>query len=346
MIAPPVDAPATAIHHHRIQARPIAVAALLTVVLAAVVVAALGIGDYRLPPDQVVATLLGGGPPGAEFIVIDLRLPRVLVGCAVGAALAVGGAILQSLTRNPLGSPDIIGFTIGSASGGIAVILVFGGGAAQISAGAVGGGLLTALAIYLLAFRDGVHGIRLVLVGIGISTMLEALNAYLLSRAEVNAAQSASAWLIGSLNARGWEDLGPLVAVLALLLPCVALLGRDLRMLELGDATAGGLGVRVERSRLALMAVAVGLTATAVAVAGPVAFIALVAPQLAKRLTRAPGPNLLTAALMGAVLLSISDIAAQRIVAPTQLPVGVMTGVVGGLYLGWLMLTEWRAGRA
>ncbi|GAA4232145.1 iron chelate uptake ABC transporter family permease subunit [Actinomadura meridiana] len=346
MIAPPLDAPPAMPRRVRVRVRPVVVAVVLAALLGTVVVVSLGIGDFRLPPDDVVATLLGHGPPGAEFVVIDLRLPRVLVGCAVGVALALGGAVFQSLTRNPLGSPDIIGFTVGSASGGIAVILLFGGGAAQISAGAVGGGLLTALAIYLLAFRDGVHGIRLVLVGIGVSAMLEALNAYLLSRASVNEAQSASAWLVGSLNARGWEDLGPLAAALALLLPCVVLLGRDLRMLELGDATAGALGVRVERARLALMVVAVGFTAVATATAGPVAFIALTAPQLAKRLTRAPGPNLLCAALMGAVLLSVSDIAAQRIVAPTQLPVGVMTGVVGGLYLGWLMLTEWRAGRA
>ncbi|MBW8480967.1 FecCD family ABC transporter permease [Actinomadura parmotrematis] len=330
----------------RPRARPAAVTALLAAVLAGVVVAALGIGDFALSPGQVVATLFGGGPPGAGFIVMDLRLPRVLAGCAVGAALALGGAIFQSITRNPLGSPDIVGFTVGSASGGIVAILLFGGGALQIACGAVGGGLLTALAVYLLAFRDGVHGLRLVLVGIGISAMLEALNAFLLSRAEVNAAQSASAWLVGSLNARGWESLRPLLAVLALLLPCAALLARDLRMLELGDPTAGALGVRVERSRLAIMAVGVALTAAATATAGPVAFIALAAPQLAKRLTRAPGPNLPAAALMGAVLLSASDIAAQRLIAPTQLPVGVMTGFVGGVYLGWLMLTEWRAGRA
>ncbi|TDD91866.1 hypothetical protein E1298_11485 [Actinomadura rubrisoli] len=319
---------------------------MLCVLLAAVVVAALGIGDFPLSPRQVIATLLGGGPPGAEFIVMDLRLPRVLVGCTVGAAFALGGAVFQSLTRNPLGSPDIIGFTTGSASGGIAVILLFGGGAAQIAAGAVAGGLCTAVAVYLLAFRGGVHGIRLVLVGIGISALLEALNAYLLSRASVNEAQSASAWLVGSLNARGWEHLRPLAAALAVLVPCAALLATHLRILEFGDATATALGVRAERSRLALMAVGVGLTAAGTATAGPVAFIALSAPQLAKRLTRAPGPNLLPAALTGAVLLCLSDLAAQRLLAPTQLPVGVMTGAVGGVYLGWLMLTEWRAGRA
>ncbi|WP_051713280.1 FecCD family ABC transporter permease [Spirillospora albida] len=339
-------APPKAPRRRRIRPRGVTVTAALALLLGAVVVVALGVGDYPLAPGDVVATLLGGGPPGAEFIVMELRLPRVLLGCAVGAAFAMSGAVFQSLTRNPLGSPDIIGFTVGSASGGIAVIMVFGGGAAQIATGAIGGGLLTGLAMYLLAYRGGVHGIRLVLVGIGISAMLEALNAFLLSRAEVNKAQSASAWLVGSLNGRGWEHLRPLTAALVVLVPCAALLARNLRMLELGDTTATALGIPVERSRLALMTVGVGLTAVATATAGPVAFIALAAPQLAKRLTRAPGPNLPAAALMGAVLLSVSDVAAQRLLAPTQLPVGVMTGVVGGLYLGWLMLTEWRAGRA
>lgn len=331
---------------HRIRSRSVTVTFALALLLAAVVVVALGVGDYPLAPGDVIATLLGGGPAGAEFIVMELRLPRVLLGCAVGAAFAMGGAVFQSLTRNPLGSPDIIGFTVGSASGGIVVIMLFGGGAAQIATGAIGGGLLTGLVMYLLAYRGGVHGIRLVLVGIGISAMLEALNAFLLSRAEVNKAQSASAWLVGSLNARGWEHLRPLTLALIVLIPCAVLLARNLRMLELGDTTATALGIPVERSRLALMTVGVGLTAVATATAGPVAFIALAAPQLAKRLTRAPGPNLPAAALMGAVLLSLSDVAAQRLLAPTQLPVGVMTGVVGGIYLGWLMLTEWRAGRA
>ncbi|MEO5878257.1 MAG: iron chelate uptake ABC transporter family permease subunit [Streptosporangiaceae bacterium] len=325
--------------------RPLVACLVLLGALCVIAVTALGTGDFRLSPGQVIDTLLGGGPPGGHFVVLELRLPRLLVGFAVGAALGMAGAVFQSLTRNPLGSPDVIGFTVGSASGGLLVILVFSGGTLAIALGAVGGGMLTALAVFLLALRGGIQGTRLVLVGIGISAMLEAFNVYLLSRASVNEAQSASAWLVGSLNARGWEHLRPLSVALLLLIPCALVLVGELRMLQLGDETAAVLGVRVQRSRVALMTVAVALTAVATATAGPVAFIALTAPPLAHWLTRGPGPDLVASGLMGACVLTLGDLAAQRLLAPTQLPVGVMTGVIGGGYLCLLLLTQSRAAR-
>lgn len=321
----------------RFRARGPIMGLLLLTALACTSVYALGTGDFELTFREVLDTFGGAGPPGAEFVVFELRMPRLLVGCGVGAALGVAGAVLQSLTRNPLGSPDVIGFTVGSASGGILAILVLGGGTVTIALGAVGGGLATATAVYLLAMRDGVNGTRLILVGIGVGAMLAALNAYLLSRASVHEAQSASAWLVGSLNARGWEHLGPLVAALVVLGLLLVPLARELRIMALGDATAAVLGVRVQRVRFALMAVAVGLTAVATATAGPVAFIALTAPPLARALTRVPGANLVVSALAGALLLTVADLFAQRLLAPTILPVGVMTGTIGGLYLGVLI---------
>ncbi|MDX6740062.1 FecCD family ABC transporter permease [Actinocorallia sp. A-T 12471] len=306
--------------------------------LALVAVYALGTGDFALSPDQVVATLRGQGPPGAEFVVFELRLPRLLVGIGVGMALGVAGAVFQSLTRNPLGSPDVVGFTVGAASGGILVLLLFGAGTLSVAFGAVGGGLATAVAVYLLAMRGGVAGTRLILVGIGVAAMLEALNAFLLSRASVNEAQSATAWLVGSLNARGWEQFGPLAAALVVLGALMVLIVGDLRIMELGDDTAAALGVRVQRTRLIVMGAAVGLTAIATATAGPVQFIALTAPPVAKFLTRSPGPNVLASAFTGAVLLTVSDLAAQRIIAPTILPVGIMTGAIGGVYVAFLLI--------
>lgn len=328
----------------RFRARGPLAGLLLLAALGCVAVYALGTGDFGLTPREVIDTLNGAGPPGAQFVVLELRLPRLLVGCAVGAALGMAGAVFQSLTRNPLGSPDVVGFTVGSASGGILVILVFGGSTLTIATGAVGGGLATALAVYLLAMRGtgAAQGTQLILVGIGMSAMLEALNAYLLSRASVNAAQSASAWLVGSLNARGWEHFVPLTAALLPLGLLLVLLVDDLRIMELGDDTARALGVRVRRARLAVMAVAVGLTAVATATAGPVAFIALTAPPLARFLTRSPGPNVLASALAGALLLTVSDLLAQRVLAPTILPVGVMTGAVGGVYLCFLLFRRSR----
>jgi iron complex transport system permease protein len=320
----------------------------LGLLLATLVVAVVAIstGDYRIPVPEVVRTLFGGGTRATSFIIETLRLPRVLTGALVGAALGCSGAIFQSLSRNPLGSPDIIGFTTGAATGAVLEILIFHGSTIEIAGGAVVGGVATALAVYLLAFKRGVQGYRLILIGIGVSAMLASVNSYLLTRANINDAENAQVWLTGSLNGRGWEHVRPISVALALLLPAAFLLGRQLRLLEMGDDAARALGVRAERSRLSLLLVGVALTGVAVAAAGPVAFVALAAPQLAHRLTRAPGVGLLSSALMGMFLLTISDYAAQRVYPSIQLPVGVATGAVGGLYLAWLLANEWRSGRA
>ncbi|ADP82534.1 FecCD family ABC transporter permease [Pseudofrankia inefficax] len=325
--------------------RSCVVGAALVALIVAVGCVALTTGDYHIPLPDVVRALLGGGDGSTRFIVITLRLPRLLTGVLVGAALGVGGAMFQSLSRNPLGSPDIIGFDTGAATGALLVILVLHGTMAQVAAGAVVGGVATALLVYLLAMKRGVQGYRLILVGIGIAAMLSSVNDFLLTRASINDAQSAAVWLTGSLNGRGWEHVRPVALAVAVLLPLASWLGRDLRMLELGDDTARALGVHAERARAASVVVGVGLSAAATACAGPIVFVALAAPQVTRRLTRLPGPNIIPSALTGALLLTASDLAAQRAFAPTQLPVGVATGVVGGLYLAWLLSREWRQGR-
>jgi iron complex transport system permease protein len=223
---------------------------------------------------------------------------------------------------------------------------MIGGGTAAVAGGSIAGGLLTALFVYGLAFRDGVQGYRLVLVGIGISAMLEALTSYLLTRAKIEDLQAASVWLAGSLNGRGWEHVWPTAGALAVLLPACAVLQRDLRMAEMGDDAAKALGVSVERARLCNILVGVLLTAVATAACGPVAFVALTAPQIARRLTGATGPGVMTAALMGAALMLAADVVAQRLFPSTPLPVGVLTGVLGGVYLMWLLAQEARRGRA
>ncbi|MEV4615237.1 iron chelate uptake ABC transporter family permease subunit [Kitasatospora sp. NPDC049258] len=317
---------------------------LLVAALLAVVVWSLTAGDYPLPAADVLDVLTGGGARADRYIVLEVRLPRLLTALLVGASLGLAGALFQTLARNPLGSPDVIGFTVGSATGALAVILVIGGSAATVAGGAVAGGLATSVLVYLLARTGGTQGYRLVLVGIGVSSLLSSLNAYLIARASFSDAQSAAVWLTGSLNARGWEHCGPMAVALLLLLPAAVLLGRPLRMLEMGDDAAASLGVRTEGVRIRLVLIGVGLTAAATAAAGPVPFVALIAPQAVRRLTRATGPNLLGSALLGAVLLALSDLAAQRLLAPTQLPVGVLTGVVGGCYLVWLIARQWRSG--
>ncbi|MER6780072.1 MULTISPECIES: iron chelate uptake ABC transporter family permease subunit [unclassified Streptomyces] len=325
--------------------RALAVGLLLTAAALAMAVVLIGTGDFEIGPWDVVQTLLGNGSPANDFIVNDLRLPRVLVAVLVGAALGMAGAVFQSVSRNPLGSPDLLGFSYGSAVGALTVIVLFKGGATAVAAGALVGGLLAGALVYLLSYRRGIHGYRLVLVGIGTSAMLVAVINYLLTKAQLVEATRAMVWLTGSLAGRDWSQVWPLLATCAVLFPLVLGQGRALRMMEMGDDAAYALGVRVERTRMLLMLAAVLLTTAAAAAAGPISFVALAAPQLARRLTRSPGSNLLTGALMGSVLLLVSDWASQRAFGADQLPVGVVTGLVGGVYLLWLLVTERKAGR-
>ncbi|MFI6150824.1 iron chelate uptake ABC transporter family permease subunit [Streptomyces sp. NPDC051109] len=325
--------------------RALAVGLLLIAAAVAMAVVLIGTGDFEIAPWDVVQTLLGNGTPANDFIVNDLRLPRVLVAVLVGAALGMAGAVFQSVSRNPLGSPDLLGFSYGSAVGALTVIVLFKGGATEVAAGALLGGLLTGVAVYLLSYRRGIHGYRLVLVGIGASAMLVAVINYLLTKAQLVEATRAMVWLTGSLAGRDWSQVWPLLGTCAVLFPLVLGQGRALRMMEMGDDAAYALGVRVERTRMLLMLAAVLLTTAAAAAAGPISFVALAAPQLARRLTRSPGSNLLTGALMGSVLLLVSDWASQRAFGADQLPVGVVTGLVGGVYLLWLLVTERKAGR-
>jgi iron complex transport system permease protein len=329
----------------RLDVRTFTVVVLLLIATLAASVVLIGTGDFPIPAGDVLRTLVGDGHPGQEFIVTELRLPRVLVGLLVGASLGLGGALFQSISRNPLGSPDVLGLGQGSTAGALVMIVLFSGSATQAAAGAFVGGLATGLAIHLLAWKQGVHGYRLVLVGIGVSAVVTAVNGYLLTKADIVDAARAVVWMTGSLNGRDWDQVWPLLGLCAILVPLVLGNARGLRTLEMGDDVSYALGVRVERVRLVLMLSAVLLTAGATAAAGPVGFVALTAPQLARRLTCAPGPNLVPSMVMGAAMLIVADWASQRVFGAAQLPVGVVTGVLGGASLLWLLVTERRAGR-
>lgn len=318
------------------------VLSVLAVLFALLVV---GSGDYPMGLGKVINVILGGGEGLESTIVFQWRAPRAVAALAFGAALGVAGAVFQSLTRNPLGSPDIIGFSTGAYTGALLALTLVGGSFLATSLGALAGGLATALAVYFLAWRRGSHGFRLILVGIGVSAMLAALNQWLVLRAEIEVAMAAAVWGAGTLNGVGWPVLIPALIAIVPVLGLTLAGGRHLGMLELGDDTATALGVRVEPARLVLIVLAVLLTSAATAVAGPIAFVALVAPQLAKRLNRAAGMRLAPAACMGALLLVASDLVAQRVFAPVQLPVGVVTVSIGGIYLIWLLSREGRAAK-
>lgn len=328
----------------RITPRAVIVVVVLAIAVFFVGAVSMTTGDYPLSVGEVIQTLFGFGDRSTEFIVTTLRLPRLLTALLVGGALAVSGAILQSLSGNPLGSPDFIGFSEGAAAGALLVIVVAHGGMLEVSLGALAGGIVTATVIVLLAFKRGVHGFRLILVGIGVNAMLIAFNSYLITRAAWQDGLAAQAWLVGGLNGRGWEHVVPVAIAVAALLPLAFVYGKRLSLLEMGDDSAKGLGVPVERSRVMLIIASVGLCSVATAAAGPIAFLALAAPQLAKRLTRSSGPGLTAAALMGMLLLVTSDLITQQLLA--GLPVGLVTGAIGGLYLAWLLVSRGGFSRA
>ncbi|GAA4843480.1 iron-enterobactin ABC transporter permease [Luteimicrobium xylanilyticum] len=324
----------------RVRPRAVLVCGILASVVVVLFLVSLATGDYRLTLGQVTSALTGHADGLVRTIVLDWRLPRATLALLFGAALGLGGAVFQSLTRNPLGSPDIIGFDTGAYTGALVVMLWWHGGIGQQTAAAVVGGLATACAVYLLAYRRGVQGFRLVIVGIGVSAMLGAFNTWLILTSRLQDAMGAAAFGAGSLNEVGYGQLGAASAVLAVLVPAVLALGRRMRLLEMGDDAARQLGVPAEPTRLLLVAVGVGLTATVTAIAGPIAFVALVAPQVARRLVASPGTTLVGSALTGAVLLQSADWTAQHLVPTTPLPVGVVTVVLGGSYFVWLLVKE------
>lgn len=326
----------------RLDLRLLVVCAALVVGTIAALLLALSVGDVTIPLPDVLATLTGGGTPRAQLVVGEWRLPRAVLGVALGAALGMSGAVFQSITRNPLGSPDIIGFSTGAYTGGLVVILMFDGGYLQTAVGAVGGGLATALLVYALAYRGGIQGFRLIIVGIGISATLASVNSWLSTRADLDDAMQAAVWGSGSLSGLGYDQLWPVLGLLVVVVPVLLAHASALRQLELGDDTARAFGIRVEGVRLSAMLWGIVLVAIATAAAGPIAFIALVAPQIARRLVGSATLGLIPAALAGGLLLLASDIVAQRLFAPTQLPVGVMTVVVGGAYFVWLLIREGR----
>lgn len=320
---------------HRRSAAVAFALSLVTLVVAAVTIST---GAYELSPAGAFRVLLGGGAQLDRVIVLDQRLPRVIAALLVGAALGASGAIFQGVSRNPLGSPDIIGFTTGAATGGLVVILLVGAStAATIMAGAILGGFATALVVIAFALRRGLTGDRLVLAGIAVAAMLAAVNDYLISRASIEAAESAKAWQYGSLNAISWPPLAPLAIVLLIAVPAALCASRSLRILELGDDTAAGVGLHLTGARTVTLAIGVCLAAIAVATAGPIGFLALAAPQLARRLARSPGVTVLASTAMGATILVVADLLAQRTLSPFQIPVGLVTSALGGGYLAWIL---------
>ncbi len=318
-------------------------AALVTIALVAAVLA-LGFGDYPFSPAEVVAALAGQGDEFQRMIVIEWRLPVALAALLFGLLLGIGGAVFQSLTRNPLGSPDVIGFDTGAYTAvAIAVLTLGTKNYWGVASAALIGGLATAAIVYLLAYRRGVQDFRLIIVGIAVSAMLGAVNIYLVTRADITDSMSVGFWAAGSLSRVGWEGLFPATIGGLIIVGLIATLAPALRQLELGDDAALSQGVNANRSRPALLITGVAATALVTAAAGPIGFVALAAPQLARRLAGTPGVTVGGAACMGAALLTCAH-ALSLLIAELYrpIPVGLITVCLGGLYLIWLLIRETR----
>ena len=344
-----VDTSAISATRARAASRRLALTVGLAVSLAVAFCLAMYLGDFPVSVSGIVQSLLspitGLANKSVDFIVNQVRLPRALLALLAGAAFGLSGIIFQTLLRNPLASPDIIGISRGASAAAVFCIIILGWGGLAVSMGAFAGAVLTALAIYFLAWRNGVTPFRVVLIGIGMDAVLIAVISYIFTRARINEVQQAMAWLVGSLNASRWQDIGVLALAMAVLIPALVVLLRSLDPMELGDDTARALGAPVEPARLGLMLVAVGFAAFATAAVGPVGFVAFVSGPLARALLKGAGRGFLHAALIGALVMLVSDLVAQHLLPATQLPVGVVTGACGAVFLLWLLITSGRSGR-
>lgn len=316
---------------------------VLGVVLFALFAVTLMVGNTFYPPGEVIRVIFGDTVPGASFTVGDLRLPRAILAILTGLAFGMAGVCFQTMLRNPLASPDIIGISNGASAAAVFGIIVLSANGPVVSVLALGGAILTALAIYLLSIRGGFAGTRLILIGIGVAAMLQSVISYLLSRAPNWDIQTAMQWLTGSLNNASWDRVLPMAFAAAVIVPLMLSQGRALSTLQLGDDSAAGLGVRVNSTRLMLILGAVALLAFATAATGPIAFVAFMAGPIAARIT-GPGANLLLpSAFVGAVLVIGGDFIAQFAFG-ARYPVGVVTGVVGAPYLIYLLIRTNRSG--
>jgi len=320
-----------------------AVLACLLAALVAFFVLALMLGQGVTPPAQVFRVLLGQDVPGASFAVGQLRLPRAVISILAGMCFGLGGAAFQVMLRNPLASPDIIGISAGASAAAVFGIVFLSLDGASVSGLAIAAGLGVALLIYALSFKSGVAGSRLILVGIGISAMINSFIAYALARAPAWDLQEAMRWLTGSVNGARLDQAWPLLAALLVFGGLMLARRRDLEALRMGDDLASALGVRVGKVRLVVILGAVGMIAVATATTGPIAFVAFLSGPIAARITGPHGSVLVPAALVGAVLVLVGDYTGQFLL-PGRYPVGVVTGALGAPFLLWLIIRANRTG--
>lgn len=320
--------------------RTLSVTVSLFLLVLIVLLASISLGPYPLDLPQIWAAITGQAEGLHRMIVVDHRLPRILTAIGAGAAFGLAGSMFQTMLRNPLASPDVIGFTAGASCGALLMMILTGG---FVLLGALIGGVATALAVTALAWKDGLHPYRLILVGIGASLTLTAGSDLLLSKIDLQSATDMSKWLVGTLNARSWGDVQLVWAGLVVLTLLALWLQFPLSRMAMVDDIATGLGLLLSPLRLMVTGTAVALVALAVSVAGPLPFVAFVSGPIARRLLRGGKPALLQAAMVGAVVTLLADMVA-RSTPLAQLPAGVFTAIIGAPVLMWLLLVQFRKG--
>lgn len=325
----------------RLDMRSIFVFLAICAVSLAGIIINVGVGEYPISPPDVVRTILGIelADGNYDFIVNTLRLPRALVAFLVGVALALSGAILQGLTRNPLAAPDIIGINAGAGLAAVSLIVVFPSvSAAFVPPAAFAGAVVVAGLLYVIAWRGNSSPFRLILIGIGLGAIAGAATTFMITFGDIYEVSQALVWLTGSVYGRSWDQVASFLPWLIVFVPLTLLLSRHLNALNLGDEVAVGLGSRVERERGILLLSSVALAAAAVATAGTVGFVAFIAPHIARQLV---GPNhgglLPVSAVTGGAIVVIADLVGRTIVAPTEIPCGIITSIIGAPFFLYLL---------
>lgn len=311
--------------------RHVVVGLMLLALSLAVAVAALRLGKFPVSTPEVIDALQGQGRRIVQVVVVTWKLPRILLGLVAGLALGVAGAVFQTITRNPLGSPDLIGFSTGAQTGILVSVLLLPGSMLSTSLASFIGGAAVGAVTYLVSLRGGFTGLRFILVGIAISSMLVSVNRWLLVRVDDDEGLGALKAITGTLGAARWPVVTPTCLAIGVTVALTLLAFRHLRVLSLGEQVATILGSPTRRASALLILLGTVLVAVVTMAAGPIGFVALVAPHLARFLTGSPQPPLLVSGLTGSLLLAGADLLSQLVLE--SMPVSVVTNAVGGLYL-------------
>jgi len=318
---------------------------ILGVITVLVLIMSTGIGDLKIAPWKVVSVFFGGGTSLEQLVVTSFRLPRIIIALLAGMALAVAGGILQGMIRNPLASPDIIGITGGAGAAVVAFLTVFSNddntlmvSIKWLPVAAFTGAAVIAFLVYFLAWRKGVSPVRLVLIGIGISALTQALTTLLMILGPIYRASQANIWITGTVNGSDWQDVWILLPWSLVFILLSFFITRQLNIQELGEEIATSVGGNVQRQRFLLLLMSTALVGGAVAFAGGIGFVGLMAPHMARRMVGSSfGALLPTAAFIGGILVMVADLIGRTLFLPLEVPAGVFTAAIGAPYFIYLL---------